>query len=107
MGGDVAVVDGEAELVVAAGINGLVVVGKGRARRSMNNPQSIGGESSAMRTTGLESLRNAWEEEGVEAWGWIALFTVVDLASMTAILPPYVQGSLFPISLVNPTSGHF
>jgi hypothetical protein len=29
-GGDVAVVDGEAELVVAAGINGLVVVGKGR-----------------------------------------------------------------------------
>lgn len=27
---DVAVVDGEAELVVAAGINGFVVVGKGR-----------------------------------------------------------------------------
>ncbi|KAL9395610.1 hypothetical protein Peur_009863 [Populus x canadensis] len=39
---------------------------KGRARRSMNNPQSIGGESSAMRTTGLESLRNAWEEEDLQ-----------------------------------------
>ncbi|KAJ6953579.1 hypothetical protein NC652_005332 [Populus alba x Populus x berolinensis] len=36
-----------------------------------------------------------------------ALFTVVDLASMTGILPPYVQGSLFLISPVNPTSGHF